>query len=348
MKRRCSLALAAGLLLAFAADGAVADDSPSVLVNETPLVRGSLPEVLTVYGTIGAAATDQRILPAPIQAEVSDVYVHAGALVAQGTPLMRLVPTPSSTLAYRESASMLKLSTILAQRTQALVAGHLATQEQLFQAEKDEADARAAFDTLTAQGADGPHIVAAPIKALVTTLGATPGAIVSEGDMLAELVPPNALSLTVGIIPSEAGLVEPGDSVALTPIGGGEATSGSVAFRTAVVDATDGLVAVEINVPPGQLLLGETVRADITSQKVSGYVVPHDAILVNSDGETYIVQDDHMTAKLVPVTVLASSDGQDVVSGSLEAGAPVVLSGNYQLNDGDKIRHSGSAGDASQ
>jgi membrane fusion protein, multidrug efflux system len=349
MKPGFLLPLAAGLVLGAGVPPASADDGASVLVQIAPLNRGNLPNVLTVYGSIGTAASARQTLMAPLQAQVSDVYVRNGALVPRGAPLVRLVPTPSSQSAYSQAEAALKLASELAGRTQSLVASHLATDEQLFQAEKDESDARVTLDALKAQGADGPHTLCAPFKALVTTVGAMPGAIVSQGDGLVQLAQPGRLELNVGVIPNKAKQIDVGDPVELTPIGGGPAIVGTVVFRAAVVDQGDGLVPVDISVASAQQpMLGEMFRADITVGQSNGYVVPHDAILVNNSGETYVVQDHGMTAKLVTVQVVGSSQDEDVISGPLETGAPVILAGNYQLNDGDKIRLSDAKGDSSQ
>ncbi len=341
MKTGFLLPLAAGFLLS-AGVAATADDAPSALVKLTPLVRGSLPEILTVYGSVGTASSARQTLMAPIQAEVSDVYVRNGSLVPAGAPLMKLMPSPASQSAYIQADSALNLATQLTQRTRSLVAGHLATDEQLFQAENNEANARATLNMLKAQGAEGSNVLSAPFPAIVTTVSVTPGAIVAQGDGLVELARPNQLQLQVGVIPDKALLIKQGDKVELTPIGGGSSIAGKVVFRGSLVDAADGLVPVGVSVPEGQALLGEMFEADITIAKITGYLVPHSAVLVDDTGQTYIVQDHAMTAKVVNVKVLGSSANHDIVSGPLLAGAPVILAGNYQLNDGDAIRLSNS------
>jgi len=348
MKRGFILPIAAGLFLSSGITIAAADNTPSVLVKITPLKQGSLPQVLTVYGSIGTASSARHTLMAPIQAEVSDVYVRNGSLVPKGAPLLRLVPSPASEAAYNQAESALNLASQLTQRTKSLVASHLATDEQLFQAEKDESDARSTLAMLKAQGANGPNTLHAPYEAVVTSLSTTPGSIVAQGDGLVQLAQPNQLQLSVGVIPDKAKLISDGNSVELTPIGGGEPMAGKVVFHGSLVDSADGLVPVDISVPAGQTLLGEMFRADITVGQTSGYVVPHEAVLVNDAGDTYIVQDHAMTAKLVDVKVLGSSQNQDVITGKLEAGAPVILSGAYQLNDGDAIRLSNSKEDSSK
>jgi membrane fusion protein, multidrug efflux system len=132
--------------------------------------------------------------------------------------------------------------------------------------------------------------------------------------------------------------VKVGDPVQLTPLTGGEAVSGKVALRSEVVDQSNGLVPVDVDFPPGKLLVGETVRATITVGENTGYVVPHEAILVNDDGSNFIWQAVKMAAKKVKVKVLGSDGDKDVIEGKLNPSAKIVLSGNHQLDDGTKLR----------
>ncbi len=346
MIRRVFLLMVSGCFLAWGLTAAQADDQSSVLVTTAPVTRGSLPQIMTMYGSIATASLAQQSLMAPLAAQVTDVYVRAGASVQQGAPLLRLAPTPASQLAYEQAESTLNLATSLEQRTQSLVADHMATDQQLFQANKDAADARATLASLKVQGADGPHILHAPFKAIVTSMSVAPGTAVAAGDALVALAPPDKLELDAGVIPANAVLLNIGDPVALTPIGDGPSIEGRVSFRASMVEASNGLVPVTVAVPAGQVLLGEMFRADVTVGQVSGFIVPHDAILVNASGQTYVVQSNKLKAKFVVVQVLNSGQDQDVVSGPLDETAPVIRSGNYQLNDGDKIRLSDSTEDS--
>jgi hypothetical protein len=45
-----------------------------------------------------------------------------------------------------------------------------------------------------------------------------------------------------------------------------------------------------------------------------------------------------MVAKTVHIQVLGAHDDENVISGPLDASAPVVVAGNHQLQDGMKVR----------
>jgi hypothetical protein len=174
-------------------------------------------------------------------------------------------------------------------------------------------------------------------------VSAAPNSIVSEGAVLVELARPNGLVLAAGMVPAQAASVERGDEVLIEALGRSSAIKGRVALRGAAVDASSGLVPVDVSLPAGAMLPGETARASITIGEAQGFVVPHAAILVNERGDAYVVQAVSGLAKIVPVTILATAGAQDAVDGPLDAAAPLVLAGNHQLQDGMKIRYQNEA-----
>jgi RND family efflux transporter MFP subunit len=324
------------LPLAHADDGA--DSKSSVLVTLSHLKEGSLASVVIGYGTVGAGNTGRKTVMAPASAIVSEIFVRLGEQVPAGAPLVELAPSPTSAASYAQAKSALTVAQQLIASTQRLVSLHLATGQQLADAKKAESDARSQLKALDMVGAGGRRTVRAPFAAIVTALTATPGAIVTEGAALLELAAPSRLVLTVGVVPAQAAAIAPNDSATVTLVGGAVSATGQVLVRGAVAEADTGLVPVEIALPPGKFLPGEMAEAVITTGQVQGYVVPHDAILVNDSGAPYVVQAIGGSAKKVPVQVLGAHGDQDVISGALDKRAPLVLTGNYQLDDGMKIR----------
>jgi membrane fusion protein, multidrug efflux system len=333
----------AAMLFALGAHG---QNEPSVLVTLTALHEGSLPQVVTAYGHVQAGAPASQTITAPLPAVVESVDVRPGQTVAQDAPLLSLTPSPQTAASYTQAESALQVATDLVTRTRYMVVQHLATGQQLVDAEKAKSDALATLDALKMQGADGPKTLRAPFPAIVTTVSITPGSIVAEGSALIRLARPQGLVLQVGITPVEAASVTVGDKVTVRPIGGGIALQGTVSLRSSVVQATDGLVPIDVAVPAGRLFVGEMAEARITTGQLTGYVVPHDAILVDDQGQTYVVQSMNMTAKKIPVQVLGAKGAQDVIAGALHPAAPLVLAGNHQLDDGMKMRVAEAGGKA--
>lgn len=336
MRRAIARLASPGFALALGVMPAAA--APSALVAVTPLVKGSLPRIVIAYGRVEPRAAARRTVMAPLAATVEDIYVQQGADVAKGAPLVRLNPSPATAAAYAEAQSAVAVARALVSRTEKLVGQRLATRQQLADAEKSESDARARLAALQAQGAAGPMLLSAPFRAIVTAIAASPGAIVAEGGALLDLARPDGLVLSVGVVAATAATIAPGDMAQLTPLGEHADATGRVILRGAVVDPATGLVPVEIALAPGRFLLGEMAEARITTGKIMGYVVPHAAILVDDRGASYVMQAVGTVAKKVAVRVLAAAGDKDVISGPLDAAAPLVIAGNHQLDDGMSVR----------
>lgn len=328
------------------AAGAPAQNGPSVLVQLTRLYKGSLPRIVTAYGRVQASTPARHTVMAPVAAVVDTVYVHPGESVGKDAPLLRLVPSPAVGASYAQAESALRVAGELVKRTRRMVAQHLATAQQLVDARKAESDAHATLDALKAQGADGPHTLRASFRAIVTAVATSPGGIVAEGSPLLSLVQPQGLVLEVGVTPPEAAAVAAGNKVTVRPIGAGASLQSEVSLRGSVVQTTDGLVPVDIAVPPSTLFLGEMAQASITTGQIAGYVVPHVAILRNNQGKRYVVQAFNMVAKKIVVRVLGMQGDRDVIAGPLDPAAPLVLAGNHQLEDGMKMRVAENQGHA--
>ncbi|HEV2443623.1 MAG TPA: HlyD family efflux transporter periplasmic adaptor subunit [Steroidobacteraceae bacterium] len=335
------LAISAALALPIArADDApdASDANSSVLVTLTRLQEGSLPHVVVGYGTVEPAAAGHKTIMAPVAAVVASIEVRLGEEVPAGAALIRLAPSPATAASYTQAKSALSVAERLVASTRKLMAGHLATAQQLADAEKSESDARSTLQALDAVGAGGSHVIRAPFRAIVTALSTTPGSIVAEGAALLDLAAPQNLVLNVGVVPAQAAAIHANDQAAVQLIGASQTVPAKVLLCGAVAEADTGLVPVEIALPPGRFLPGEMAQAAITTAEMRGYVVPHEAVLVNDSGEPYVVQAVDGVAHKVPVSVLDAHGNQDVISGALDARAPLVLTGNHQLDDGMKVR----------
>jgi membrane fusion protein, multidrug efflux system len=109
-------------------------------------------------------------------------------------------------------------------------------------------------------------------------------------------------------------------------------------LRGSVVDPQTGLVAVDIALPADRFFAGEMAQANVVVGKAEGYIVPHQAVLVNNKGAPYVVQAVNGRAQEVPVRIVLSNGAEDVITGSLDPAAPLVLAGNYQLKNGMQVQ----------
>jgi len=322
----------------------MADDAPSsanvsALVHVVPLRRGSLPITINAFGQVKPAATAMEVVTAPIDAKVKSVVVQMGQMIAKNAPMVTLAPSPDAAASYKQAQIAVAHAQTVLERDRSLAKARLATQTQVAGAEKDLADAQSAVDVLIKKGAQGPLTFKAPFDAIVLKVDVGPGSVVVLGGPLIELARPDGLMVALGVDPARALSVKAGDPVSLSPLNAGKKKlSGKVLLRSAVVDSNTGLVPVQVSFPAGTLLIGENVHATISVGQQSGYLVPHAAVLINGDGDTYVVQAIGTVAKKVNVKVVGSNGDSDVIDGNLDSKAPIVLAGNYQLDNGTKLR----------
>ncbi len=315
----------------------------SVAVNLIPLRTGSLPTSVTTYGRVVPSRKARETLSVPVATRVSNIEVQDGERVTKGAPLLTLVPSPGTRSSYRQAKLALKVARQLLARSRQLAAAHLETSAQLARDEKTEADAETTLETLQEEGANGPNTLKAPFDAVVMSIGAISGSFVAQGAPVIELARPTDLVFKTGVVPAEAAAIKNGDEAVITPFSGSGVFHGKVVLCGSVVSTANGLVPIEISLPDGPLLTGQTGKVVIDTGVRQGYVVPHEAILLDTSGQTYIVQSIHGVARLVPVTVITSQGHQDLVEGELVAGAPVVGTGNYELENGTKMRAAGES-----
>ena len=318
-------------------------EEPSVLVQTAPVKSGVLPQVVVAYGVAKTTPGMQHSLVAHASTVITAVRVRVGEAVRAGDPLLELSPTPSTRAAYLSAVSAEHTAAQALSRMHRLLADSLATEQQLAEATKADADARATLRALEAQGARGPSVLRAPFDAVVTAVTAAPDAIVAEGAPLMELARSNGLILLAGVAPSLAGTVNSGNPVRIEPVGAEKAFEGHVSLRGAMVDAASGLVPVNVSIPEHSLLPGQMARASITTGEAHGFLVPHAATLVNDRGEAYVVQARSGAARIVPVQILATRNDEDAISGPIDPASPVIVAGNHQLEDGMKVRYGNEA-----
>lgn len=314
------------------------DHEPSVLVHLIKLKKGSLPRIISAYGVVGASPAAHQTVMAPLSAVVDTVYVKRDEKVAADTPLVRLGPSPAMAAAYSQAMTALRTANEIAQRTRTLLDQHLATHQELAAAEKSAADAQASLTAMQAEGAGSPQILRAPFAAVVTAISTSPGAIVAQGAALIDLIRLNELVLHAGVVPNQATEIHVGEAANVVPLGEKRGAAGQVVLRGSAVSPQTGLVAVDVALPPEGFFAGEMAAARIVVGEAAGYIVPHAAVLVDDKGAAYVVQAVDGRARQVKVDVLVSNGTSDVIEGPLDPSAPLVLTGNYQLRNGMKLR----------
>ena len=334
---RCSPLLLAGLL---AAAPCAAADAPSgtALVTTAPARLGSLPDILTAYGAAAPAQNGGMTINLQQDGRVAAILVTQGERVAANAPLLAFDVAPSSASAYTQALTAVSLAQAERAHTAQLLAQHLATRDQLAQADKAVSDARATLAALTEQGGGRAHVqVTAPFDGIVETLPVAQGDRVGAGATLLTLTRTDGLVVTVGVDSALYGRVRPGQAATLRPLNGEASLDGRVVRIDGVVNPKTRLLDVDLAVRAGSVISGQQFRAEIALGEWHGWLVPHDAVLRDEHG-FHLFQTNGAKAARVDVRVLGTRGEVDAVEGRLDGNRAVIVDGATQLADGDPVR----------
>jgi multidrug efflux system membrane fusion protein len=117
--------------------------------------------------------------------------------------------------------------------------------------------------------------------------------------------------------------------------------SGTLSFINNTVDNATGTIQLigDFDNTDGKLFPGQFVNATLTlSQEVDATIVPSQAVQNGPDGQfVFRVKDDN-TVENVPVTAIATIDGQSLIQKGVKPGDQVVTDGQGNLVTGSKIQ----------
>lgn len=341
MKRSFSGTL---LLLALAAACSKSDEeeqAPTAVNVRTILVTAQpFTESIGALGTVSARPGHIATLSAPSATRVTRVNVAEGARVRAGTVLIVFEQT-----IFAEERRSAEAKVVAAQRgydrARTLSAEGILPKKDVEQATVDLATARA--ELAAARRTAQLSVLRSPISGVITRVSATLGESVDANQPLVEIVDPSALDIVLGMTPTDAGKIKPGDKVELRS---GQSKAGEllgtgiVQQIAATVDSTTRNVAVRVGVPAAvrPLRVGETVYGDIAiATRPSVITIPVEALVPEGDKFKVFVVDAKNVVHATQVTVGARDDKTAEIKAGLAAGSRVVTYGAYGLEDGATV-----------
>lgn len=333
------LALASSLCLA--APPAHADDG-TVQVRTVLPEHGTAPDLVRAFGSAGPALGGGMTLSLQQDGRILAIDVTPGEAVQAGQKLIGFGASASASSGYEQAKTALDLARSERGHVAQLLAQRLATRDQLGQADKAASDARSTLAALTQQGFGQPtRTLTAPFDGIVATVPVATGDHVQPGTPLVTLTRLDGLVVTVGIDPAERGRVRSGLAARLEPLAGGRAIDGHVIRVDGVLNPRTRLIDTDLAVPVGSVISGAAFAASITVGELSGWKLPHAAVLIDGTG-AYVFQvgDGKQAGRAVRVDValLDETGAGDMVSGPIVPGRRLVVEGNYQLDDGAALQ----------
>jgi RND family efflux transporter MFP subunit len=319
---------------------AIADEvKGSAAVKVQDPKRGSIPDLVVAYGTATPTSSATQTASFPRDGQIAELFVEVGDQFKMGDQLLDFGASPAAVLAYEQAKTTLTQKQHALERKQQLFKQQLATRDDVENADKDLSDAKSTLEMFEKIGSIKPsEILTAPFDGVVTAISVSKGDRISAGAPLMTLSRTDQVILSVGIEASALEKVKPELPVHLTSLlPGRKPSEGKVKRIGAAIDTKTRQIPVIIELPAGVALSGENFKAGIEVGKFQGWIVPRDSIGSNSKGP-FVFQIDEGHAKRVYVRVVGSVGKSSIIEGDIDSQKEMILSGNYQVDDGDAVR----------
>jgi len=310
-------------------------------VTVAPIQQSTITETLIVYGTVIAQLGEVRVVSVAYEARVGRVLVTAGQEVAAGTPLLDVQPSPATMLHLQEARTAVATAQKELEQTQQRYQQHLATNQELNTAQHALRTAEATLQSLQSSGAGALRQLKAEASGLVSKVDVQVGQIVPAGTPLVEVADRHYIEVQLGVEQEDASALRAGQPVRLTSVQSPAAPviEGHIRLITERVNPGTRLIDVFVALPQqATLRLDEFVRGDVVKASAHGLVVPRQAVLPEA-GQAILYTVTNQQAVKHVVTVGVQNNAQvQVEADGLRPGDPVVIVGNYVLQDGMAVQ----------
>lgn len=346
---RLGAGLTAALALAWLAPAcgpsgpAEVQEPTSALVATATVTRGPIAESLETFGTTEFDPERTRSVSLVRAGEVWDVAVVAGLAVHQGDPLLTLGPVPQGSPQVQNAIIDLRFAEQALSRARRLADLHLATNQDVQQAEKNVAASRAALRALGAAASETTETIRAPEDGIVSQVQVTKGSVVQAGQVAVVVASSSAMAVRTGFEVEDVPRLSQGLEVRLAAVYAppGEKTAAARLARLhRMADPGTQLVEALIAVadPPSWMVAGERVRVRVILASAEDAVrVPREALLEREGKPGVFVVRDGL-AHWQPVETGLRSDAAVQVLGGLSGGETVATTGRTALSDGMAVR----------
>jgi len=348
------IALVAFVMGSAAVTGAIAnslsanDETPTLTSTEAPLSidtaevkREQVTETVTAFGTVAADPNSQFVIVSPIDGVVRKLNAYKGQVIQIGDVVAEIEPGPVARAQFAQLQAAVTNAEQQLDHVRRLFAQQLATKDQVAAAEQALADARAQLEAQTALGAGKEHVVLrAPKTGIASNLAAQIGSQIAANTTIAEFADRTSLMIQLGIEPSDAAEIRPGDHVQLEHLfAKGAPVPAAITSVGAIVDPTTRLIDALVQVTGDaakQFALGETVKATVASKQAEVLTIPRVAVLYDGNQPyVFVVEDGHVRRQDV---TLAQVEGESVcVEDGLKADQEVAIYNLIGLRDGAAV-----------
>jgi RND family efflux transporter MFP subunit len=310
---------------------------PVPQVQVAKVERKTITEKVIVYGSVVAQPGKTHSVSIAFETRVRHVLVAPGQFVHENDPLIEIELSPGAQVQFQQAKNAAEAARNELKQTQERFNLKLATNQDLSAAQKTARDAEAQLTALQRAVAGGDNRMHSDISGVIAKVDAQDGQIVPSGGPLVEIVAENEIEVKLGVEPEDLSAAQEGAPITIVPLNDPTAAKvdGTIRLVTRRIDPTTRLVDVYVALPEGtKLLLDQYVRGEIQRTEKDALVVPRSAVLPNESREFEIFTVANNRAVKHTVKVGAENPKEmQVMANDLHDGDPVVIVGNYELED---------------
>ncbi len=327
-----------------AGNGKADQRSPIAQVTLQKIRKARIAQIISVYGTVIPSPKAIQIISVSCERQILRLLVVNGQRISHGDLLLEIDSSPNTRLQFEQTRNQEKIAKENLYHMRQRIHLKIATEEQLLQAEQAWQQAHLSMESMEKRGIGGPKQIRAPVEGLVGKVNVQEGSIVPAGNPILELVAQKQVEIRLGVEPEDLKHVFVGQPVLLSRVDAPalSAVTGKILEISQIVNPATRLVDVLVTLPPAtQFLPGDWILGKITAASAIGLLVPRSAVVPQGAEQVlYTVQDGVARKHLVRIGIDNGKEIQ-VTGEKLRPGDPVVILGNYELEDGMAVRVKG-------
>ena len=326
-----------------ATTGEAAAPESAATVETAHIRQGTITETVQAYGAMQPKTGSSISISVPFDARVLNVLATPGEQVKPETAVIEVGPTQDVDLQLRQAEDALAAANRNLEQVRRRLQEQLATNADVTAAETAQRSADAQVRSLKSKGIESDRQIPAGVTGIISQVNAQPGQVVPQGTAMLTIAPQSAFEAIIGVDPTIARTLKPGQSIALRPIHAGtepaETTTSEIKRIADQINPQTHLIDVAIAPPADSgLLPGAFVTAEIPTRSSTGLIVPRSAIVL-PEGKPVVFTVADGKAKEHTVTLgLTSADEVEIKADDLHAGDEVVTVGGLELNDGSEVK----------
>jgi len=214
---------------------------------------------------------------------------------------------------------------------------HLVTRQDLLTAQQAADQAKLKLDNLIQEGIETNHKISATDFGIISQLDIQNGQIIPANTVLVSIANNNSIEARLGVEAERVNYLQVGQPVWLSLVNrpSKAEVKGTIRLITHKITTDTRLIDFFVSLPQDQsFLISDYVTGRITMRSTKGYVVPRDAVLPDDNGYTlYTINKGKAILHHVQVG-LETDQNIQVIGKDLKIGQPLVVQGNYELQDG--------------